>query len=233
MALVRYILYFAGIALVTWLFTWLEIHSPGALKLHVPANPGDLSGTSEYSPVELVQPLMLAVCGLLCGWIARDYPSQRPVAFLFGGLALIFVIRELDYFLDTYVAHNLGQTLAIVAASLLIAYTYRHRRRFRIAWLRLWPSPGLTLLFAGAVVQFIYVRFIGHEPLWEAILGDGYQQVVTLAVEEFFELVGYFLWLAGTLEYFFQARAIATREPQPAAVRRRGGRRQKTASGRY
>ncbi|MDH4256879.1 MAG: hypothetical protein OEX13_20465, partial [Gammaproteobacteria bacterium] len=72
-----------------------------------------------------------------------------------------------------------------------------------------------------------------HEPLWLAILGDDYQRVVKLAVEEFFELMGYFFWLVGTLEYVFQARAISTREPQPAAVRRRGGQRQKSVSGRY
>ncbi|MDH5310837.1 MAG: hypothetical protein OEY08_12815 [Gammaproteobacteria bacterium] len=233
MALIRYLLYFAGIAFFTWLFTWLEIRSPGSLRLHVLVNPGDLHGTSEFSPVELIQPLILAICGVLCGWVARDFPAQRPVAFLFGGLALIFMIRELDYFLDNYVADNLWQTLAVVAASLLIVYTYRHRRRFRVAWLRLWPSPGLTLLFAGAVVHFVYVRFIGHEPLWLAILGDDYQRVVKLAVEEFFELMGYFFWLVGTLEYVFQARAISTREPQPAAVRRRGGQRQKSVSGRY
>lgn len=233
MALVRYALYFIATAFVTWLFTWMEIRSPGSLRLHVMVNAGDLHGTSEFSPIELLQPLMLVACGLLYGWVAREFPSQRPVAFLLGGLALIFTIRELDYFLDKYVADNLWQTLAVVAAALLIVYTYRHRRRFRVAWLRLWPSPGLTLLFAGAIVQFVYVRFIGHEPLWQAMLGDDYQRIVKLAVEEFFELMAYFLWLAGTLEYLFQVRAIAAREPRPAAVRRRGGQRQKSVSGRY
>ena len=67
---------------------------------------------------------------------------------------------------------------------------------------------------------------MGHEPLWMSIIGDAYQRVVKLAVEEFIELIGYFLWMVGTIEYAFQARAIAYRTPQPAARRRREKRRQ-------
>lgn len=139
-------------------------------------------------------------------------------------MALMFAIRELDYFLDRFVADNFWQFLIGIAASLVIAYTWRQRRRFRIAWLRLWPSPGLTLLFAGATIIFAFIQIVGHEPLWQSILGDNYQRVVKLAVEEFIELSGYFLWLIGTIEYTYQAKAIAFREPQPAAARRRAGR---------
>ena len=136
-------------------------------------------------------------------------------------MALAFTIRELDFFFHRYVADNFWQVLIGVIAAFLIAYTYRQRRRFRIAWLRMWPSPGLTLLFAGAIILFAFVRLVGHEPLWMAILGDGYQRVMKLAVEDFIELLGYFMWLIGTIEYTYQARAIAFREPQPAASRRR------------
>jgi len=60
----RYIGYFAGIALLTWMLTQLEISFPGSLELHVIANPGDQFGTSEFSPIEIIQPLILGVCGL-------------------------------------------------------------------------------------------------------------------------------------------------------------------------
>jgi hypothetical protein len=224
MALFRYVLYFFGIGLFTWALVMLEISSPGSLRLHVIVGPGDTLGTSEYSPIEIIQPGILAICGLLYAWVAKYCVSQRPIAFLFGGMALAFIIRELDYFLDRWVADNFWQFLMGIVAALVIAYTVRHRRRFRIAWLRLWPSPGMTLLFAGAIVMFAFVPLIGHGPLWMSILGDDYQRVVKLAVEEFIELLGYFLWLIGTIEYTFQARAIAWREPQPAARKRRDGR---------
>ena len=231
MVLIRYILYFVGIALLTWLLTEMEIIAPGSLKLLVFAHIGDTLGTSEYSPVEAIQVAILIACGALYAWVAINCRSQRPIAILFGGLAAIFLIRELDYFLDRF-ADNFWQVIMAVIAALLIAYTYRHRRRFRIAWIRIWPSPGLTLLFAGAVILFAFARLIGHEPLWMAILGNHYQRIVSVAVEELMEIAGYCFWFIGTLEYAYQARAIAMREPQPAAAKRRAGRRKKSG-GRY
>lgn len=225
MGWIRYLLYFLGVALITWLLTQLEITFPGSLKLHVIVNEGDKFGTSEYSPIEIIQPLILATCGLMMAWVARYCPSQRPIALPFGGLAFAFMIRELDYFFDRYLADNLWQVLTAVALALVIVYTYRQQRRLRIALARIWPSPGLALLFAGAVILFAFVRLVGHEPLWMSMLGDNYLRVIKLAVEEFIELIGYFLWLIGTIEYVYQARAIAYREPQHAAQRMREKRR--------
>jgi len=221
MAIARYVGYLIGTALVTWLLTYIEISSPGSLKLHIIGAAGDTLGTSEYSPIEILQNGILVVCGLLCAWVARHYPSQRPIAFTFGGLALAFTVRELDYFLDRYIADNFWQVIIAIIAALLITYIFRNRRRFGIAWLRLWPSPGLTLLFAGALVHFSFALLVGHEPLWMAILGDDYRRIIKLAVEEFIELSAYYLWLIGTIEYVFQVRAIALRDPQPVAVKRR------------
>ncbi len=221
----RYLVYFIAIAFVTWALTQMEISFPGSLKLHVVVSETDMYGTSEFSPVEIIQAIILGVCGLIMAWVANYCPSQRPIAFAFGGMALAFLIRELDYFLDLYIADNLWQVLIAIVGSLLIAYTYRHRRRLTIALARIWPSPGLTLLFAGAVILFAFVRLVGHEPLWMSILGDAYERVTKLAIEEFIELMGYFLWMIGTVEYAFQARAIAYKAPEPAAQRRRQKRR--------
>jgi hypothetical protein len=225
MAWIRYMLYFLGVAFITWLLTQLEIAFPGSLKLHVIVNEGDVYGTSEFSPIEIIQPLMLGICGLLMAWVAKYCPSQRPIALPFGGLALAFIIRELDFYFDRYLIDNLWQVLVAIAGAFVITYIYRQRRRMKIAWARVWPSPGIALLFAGAVILFAFVRLVGHEPLWQSILGADYQRVVKLAVEEFIELIGYFLWVIGTIEYVYQARAIAYREPQPAAQRLRKKRR--------
>lgn len=229
MALFRYVLYFFGIGLCTWALVMLEINSPGSLRLHVMDGPGDVLGTSEYSPIEIIQIGILGICGLLFGWVAKYCVSQRPVAFLFGGLALAFIVRELAYFLDRIVAQNFWQLLTGIVAALVIAYTIRHRRRFRIAWLRLWPSPGITLLFAGAIVILAFVPLATSELLWMSLLGDSYQRIIKLALEEFIELLGYFLWLIGTIEYTYQAQAITSRDPVPSAAKRRAGRFPKSA----
>jgi hypothetical protein len=228
----RYLFYFIGITFVTWMLTQLEISSPGSLKLHVMVSPVDQIGTSEFSPIEIIQPIIIAVCGLLMLWVAEYCPSQRPIAIPFGGMALAFMIRELDYFFDRYLIDNLWQVLIGIAAAFVIVYTYRARKRLKIAWARIWPSPGIALLFAGAVILFSFVRLVGHEPLWMSILDDGYQRIVKLAVEEFIELIGYFLWLIGTIEYTYQARAIAYKKPVPLAQRLRKKRR-RDKQGRY
>ena len=225
MAWIRYLVYFLAIAFVTWAITQFELASPGGLKLHIIVNDTDVYGTSEFSPVEIIQAIILLACGGIMAWVARYCPSQRPLAALFGGLALAFLIRERDDGRDRDLGDNLWQVLIAIVAALVIAYVYRHHRRLQIALARIWPSPGLTLLFAGAVILFAFVRLVGHEPLWQSILGDHYLRVTKLAIEEFIELIGYFLWMIGTVDYAFQARAIAYREPQPAARRRREQRR--------
>lgn len=231
MAWLRYLLYFISVAFVTWALTQMEVASPGSLKLHIVTSDRDVFGTSEFSPVEIIQAIILLAGGLIMGWVTRYCPSQRPIAFGFGGLALIFLIRESDYFLDKYVADNTWQVLIAVLGSLLIAYTYRHRKRLKIALARIWPSPGLTLLFAGALILFAFVPLVGHEPLWMSILGDAYKRIIKLAIEEFIELMGYFLWMIGTIEYALEARAIAYRTPQPAVRRRRETRRRTSKRG--
>jgi hypothetical protein len=228
MVWIRYLAYFIAITFFTWAITQFELASPGGLKLHVVVSDGDVLGTSELSPVEIIQAIILLTCGLIMAWVARYCSSQRPLAILFGGLALTFLIRELDYFLDRYIADNFWQVLVAVVGALVIAYTYRHRRRLQIALARIWPSPGLTLLFAGATILFAFAPLVGHEPLWQSILGEHYLRVTKLAIEEFLELIGYFLWMIGTVDYAFQARAIAYRKPEPAARRLREKRRQHT-----
>ena len=225
MGWIRYLLYFLGVALITGLLTQLEVAFPGSLKLHVFLQDGDQFGTSEFSPIEFIQPLILTVCGLMMLWIAKYCPSQRPIALPFAGLALTFIIREQHFFFDRYTVDNLWQVLVAIVGALVIVYTYRQQRRLQVALARLWPSPGVALLFAGAVILFAFVQFVGHEPLWMAMLGDDYKRIIKLAVEEFIELMGYFLLLIGTIEYTYQARAIAYREPQHAVQRLREKRR--------
>jgi len=221
----RYLCYFVAIAFVTWALMQMELASPGSLKFNVFPSAADSFSSSAYSPVEVIQAIILGLCGAVMWWVARYCPSQQALAIPFGGMALAFLIRELGYFFDNLLAENLWQILVVIVGALVIVYVFRNRKRSKIALARIWPSPGLTLLFAGAVILFAFVRFVGHEALWMSILGEDYRRVVQHAVEEFIELMGYFLWMIGAIEYAFQARAIAVAEPQPAARRLRVKRR--------
>lgn len=221
MVVIRYALYFVCVAVVTWLLTQIEIAAPGSLKLQVFTRIDDELGTSEYSPVELMQPALLAICGLLFGWVAQYSPLQRPLALSFGAAAMIFLIRELDFFLDRYIVDNFWQAPVAMIAAALIVYTWRHQKRLRLAWSRIWPSPALTLLFSGFLIHFAFLPFVGHAPLWEALLGESYQRIIKITVEEFIELAAYFLWMIGTIEYVVQSRAYVTRDPEQALLRSR------------
>jgi len=232
MLLIRYIVYFIGIASAAYLLTRLEISFPGELKLAVPGDGGGIHLTSEYSPIEYVQLLVLVICGLLLGWVAIKCQSQRTIANLFASLSLIFLLHELDYFLDLYTIVNLWRVLIAIAAALIIVYCYRHWRRFRIAWFRIWPSPGLVLYFAGAIVVFAFAPIVSQEALWQSLLGEAYQPIAIAAADEFTELIGYSLWLIGTVEYVQQARALGHQEPQTVAAKLRAGRLPKSG-GRY
>lgn len=229
MGFIRYLAYFFGIAAGTWGLVWLELAFPGSLQLGVPSRQDGLP-TSEYSPVEAIQLLLLLAAGVLLGWIARNFPSQRPISLPFVGFAFAFLVRELDFFLDQILVDDLWKLLVGIVAAVGIVYIFRERRRLRIALARIWPSPGLTLIFAGSVILFAVARFIGYEPLWQSILGAGYRPVVELAAEEFLELLGYSFWMIGTIEYAYQVRAIESREPQAAVQRRRAQRRKRKKS---
>jgi hypothetical protein len=228
MVFIRYIFYLVGIALITWLLTSIEVAGPGGLKLYLAEHPGDVAGTSEFSPIEHIQAAILLACGMMQVLVARNCPPQRPIALLFAGLALIFLIRELNYFFDLIVVDNLWQILIALIAATLIVYTNRHWLRFRIAWLRVWPSPGLVLLYAGTIVIFVFVPIVGRESLWMALMGDQYMRIVKLAVEEMTELLGYLLWLIGTIEYAYQSQVMAEHGAQTAAAKKRAGRQPKS-----
>ena len=66
-------------------------------------------------------------------------------------------------------------------------------------------------MFAGAIIEFVFAQMIGHEPLWRALAGDGYQRIVKVAIEEFIELIGYLLWLIGSIEYALQVPVVVRR----------------------
>jgi hypothetical protein len=172
-----------------------------------------------------MQPVILLCCGLMMAWVFYNCPGQRPLAMAFGGVALACMLRELDYFFDRFLVDNLWQVLIAFAGAVVIAYLYRNFRRLRIAAARAWPSPGMVLFFAGALILFSVVHFVGHEPLWQSVLGKDYNRLVKLGVEEFFELTGYLVWLVGTIEYVYEAKAIAFQTRLPVARRRREHRR--------
>ena len=105
-------------------------------------------------------------------------------------------------------------------------------------------NPGITREFAKQVGFPLIIKptdGAGASATWKVsnaaelekvIIETGVADGAEVAVEEFIELIGYFFWMIGTIEYALQARSIAMAEPQPA-VRRRRDKRRHDAEGRY
>ena len=210
----RLLLYFLAVFLTTAALTAAGVWNPDSLRMQVFTGPADLRGTSEYSPVELLQLGILMVSGLLMAGLARDHRGFRPLAIAIGGMAFVMLVRELDYFFDRYLVDNLWQAVTAIAGAALVAYLYRHRRRFGLNLARGWPSPALTLRFAGVGIMVPFSLLVGHEPLWLSVLGDDFQRIFMLAVDEFIVLSGYLLLMLGIVEIVFEFRLLdARREP--------------------
>lgn len=215
----RYAAYALATGGLVGLLVLLEVEFPGSLGLQVFRGPSDALGTSEYSLVESLQLVLIVVSGLVFGAVAWWHRGQRPVAIGFAALALACLVRELDYFLDLWFADNLWQVLLAVVVALGGAYLLRHRRRYAVGWARLWPSPAATLLFAGAVVLFLFSNLIGHEAFWRVLQGDDYRRIAKLAMEEMTELAGYALCFSGAIEYYLEARQLEGAGPVAAGDR--------------
>jgi hypothetical protein len=57
----------------------------------------------------------------------------------------------------------------------------------------------------------VFSRLFGMGALWHAILGEGYARLAKTTVEEGIELLTYSMWLAGSVDYYWRQRLLATK----------------------
>ena len=178
--------------------------------------------TSELSPIEVLQNILLIFNAGVCFWIASRDRLRRTMALGFASLFAVFLVRELDFFLDFYLVDNLWQVLAALILSVSAVYLIRNRYRFAQGWRRSWPSAGLALIIGGLILLIPYAQLIGHTGLWQEIMGDQFARVVKVAVEEFIELGAYALITIGSIEFLYAwSRLPRTRNIDAKPKRRR------------
>jgi hypothetical protein len=216
----RYLSYAAGIFAVTSIIMALGAIMPGGLQFEYQFDDTGMT-TSELSPVELLQNVLLIFCAGVFSWIAARDRLRRPLAIGFTALFIAFLIRELDFFLDVFLMDNLWQVLCGVVLAGALVYLVRNSERYVQGWRRSWPSAGLALVVGGLILLIPFAQLIGHEPLWQIILGDRYLRVVKVAAEEFVELGAYLLITMGTIEFLYAwSRLPRTRNIEPRPRRR-------------
>ena len=224
--LLRYFAYATLIAGAAAGLLWVALRWPGGLLLNFVVGEEDTLGTSEFSPVEQLQHLLLLLSAGIFAWVAIRDRLRRPMCVGFIALFLIGFIRELDFFLDRYATDNLWQVLCTIVLALATVYIYRHRKRYLIGWRRTWPSVGLAIIFGGMLLLIPYSLIVGNESLWQAIMGDAYARVAKMAAEEFIELGGYLLIFIGSIEFLYtwvrlpETRSLDTRPRRRKRKRR-------------
>jgi hypothetical protein len=118
---IRYLFYALVVTLVTSSLLALAYVLPGSLQFDRMV-PGIDVPTSEFSPIELLQNVLLLGCsGVFC-WIAFRDRLRRPMAVAIAAMFGACLIRELDFFLDFYVIDNLWQVLAALVLTLALVY---------------------------------------------------------------------------------------------------------------
>ncbi|MEC9375687.1 MAG: hypothetical protein VYA80_04860 [Pseudomonadota bacterium] len=169
--------------------------------------------TSEFSPVEILQNILLLICISLFGWIASRDRLRRPMALSFCVLFLVCFVREMDFFLDFYVVDNLWQVVCALLFAITFVYLGRHWHRFEQGLRRSWPSTGLAIIMSGFILLVPFAQLMGHNLLWQEIMGENYVRVVKVAVEEFIELGAYAILTIGSIEFLYSwARLPQTRK---------------------
>lgn len=220
--LLRYLAYVLFVVGVLYGMLLLGRNLPGGLYLSIAADADSRLTTSEFSLVEMLQNILIAFCGLVFGWIAARDRLRRPLAVALASLFALFLIREMDFFLDRFVADNFWQVLAGLVISVSGVYIFRHRRRLQTGWYRSWPSAGIELMIAGLIILIPFAQIAANEAMWRTTLGPDYTRAAKLATEEFIELGGYLLIVIGTLEFLYAwSRLPETRTIEPAQKRRR------------
>jgi len=199
----------------------VAVQWPAVMRFDTPVQ-GIAAGTSEFTSVEMLQNILLLFCVGVFAWIASRDRLRRPMAVGLAILFLIFLIRELDFFLDYYVLDNLWQVLAAALLSVAIVYGYREQHRFAQGWRRSWPSAGLAMIIGGVILLIPFAQLLGHEELWQIILGERYIRVMKVVAEEMLELGAYALITLGSIEFLYAwSRLPRTRNIAAPPVRSR------------
>lgn len=163
---------------------------------------------TEYGFSEPMQTLILASCSLMLLYVRHCLKVFPTVALLLFAFVTASLIREQDYFLDTFVARNVWKILVALVIIPSLIGVWRQRRRFMEEFVHYSNTCAFGLFAAGFLTTYVFSRLYGRQSFWRAVLEDEYVRVFKDAAEEVVELLGYSLILFATIELLLLARRI-------------------------
>lgn len=163
---------------------------------------------TELGFTELTQTLVLATCCAMLIYIRQVLNVWPTVTLLLLAFVASSLVREQDYFLDTYVAENTWKVLVALIILPSLFWVVKQRQRFLEEFAHYSNTFAFGLFTAGVLTTYIFSRLYGRTVMWQAVLDDQYVRIFKDVAEEVVELLGYSLILIATLELLLLARRI-------------------------
>lgn len=192
--LVRFVLYAAGLGLL------------GEVALYrLPVDDAwELFG--EYGRLETIQVWLLVIAFAIAATTAMRKPATRPLTVLLAGLVFALLVREHGTYLQDHGFPGLVAILLGVVVIATLAVAWRTRRNLVPALQALCSCPCFGWM-AAAVLVVVFAQFLDERSLWELVTGEkDCPMAVRHVGEESLEVVAYYLFAVGLLEYRGHAR---------------------------
>jgi hypothetical protein len=175
---------------------------------------------SEHGFTELAQSALLATASALLLYTRQVLKSLPTVTLLMFAFTFSSLIREQDYWLDTWVADHTWKVLVTLVIVPILYWVIRERRRFVAEFVHYSNSFSFGLFAAGVLTTYVFSRLYGRQDFWMAVMEEHYVRTFKDAAEEVVELLGYALILIAAIELTLLARRwhLARLAGQPPGV---------------
>lgn len=159
----------------------------------------------EGSQTEWMQQTYLLLTSLIFIVAGVRSRNHQAISYLFGGGALVALIREFDVYFDK-IYHGAWFPFAMFVLLLSIYMVYRKRQQIWENLEEFFTTTAFGTFIAGFLAVFVFSRLFGTKKVWRALFDveklDLVQRWVKNAVEEGSELFGYTLLFIAAIEFY-------------------------------
>lgn len=197
---------FAVLPIVLGLLFVLDAHTPLDQRFR------------EESFIENAQVCLLLASTICFAVSGRFCRKREGLATLLAGMAMIALVREMDWEFDD-ITHGFWKVPALLVAVAMAGVFWRVRAGFWRAAAEMTTSPSWAWLSAGFLTVLVTSRIYGWKGNWHALLGTTpYTRSIKRAVEEGTELIGYTLIALGAVTFLLECLAARRANKLPSAT---------------
>ena len=159
----------------------------------------------EATLTEWLQLTFLALILFLFYIAGKASKGKRPMTNLLIGVTLVVMIREVDWFFDTYISVGAWQVLTVIVFVTFLFFSLKEIKLLKNAIKDFIKHPSFGIILCGFLTTFVFAPVLGSLNIWQAVM-DGYLKSIAEGAEEGVELLGYSFILIGAFEYFLRVK---------------------------